>query len=80
MTAGFTKPSTTNSSATLEIQGVEDIGLNSFLITKHTWQKSEASCALGFLPRFCAGFAPVSLAHFRSFKAFLLFFDEHCED
>ena len=30
MTAGFTKPSTTNSSATLEIQGVRDIGLNSF--------------------------------------------------
>ena len=30
MTAGFTKPSTTNSSATLEIQGVRDIGLNYF--------------------------------------------------
>ena len=30
MTAGFTKPSTTNSSATLEIQGVRDIGVNSF--------------------------------------------------
>ena len=33
MTAGFTKPSTTNSSATLEIHGVRDIGLNSFLMS-----------------------------------------------
>ena len=33
MTAGFTKPSTTNSSATLEIHGVRDIGLNYFLMS-----------------------------------------------
>ena len=33
MTAGFTKPSMKNSSATLEIHGVRDIGVNSFLMS-----------------------------------------------